>query len=190
LSRRPLITILLATPVFLLVIWLALSQLSRWTAPQPNWFPAGTPGVCAAVSSLALYAGQRSAVSGIGPIGAQTAAAQVFAEQYGAEATDLSEPLAVQANLPGEPRQALYVITARINRAAAVVYLGANDGTPRALITTPDAEDTNCAFDIRGALVAALRSPPMIVLATYLLFAAAFIGWRLVRTRTLTKGTH
>lgn len=173
----------------MLVIWLVLSQLSRWMVPQPNWFPAETPGVCAAVSSLALYAGQRGAVSGIGPIAARTAAAQVFAQQYDAEATDLSEPLAVQANLPGEPRQALYLVTARINHAAAVVYLGANDGTPRALITTPDANDVTCAFDVRGALVAALRSPPMIMLGAYLLFAAVFVGWRLVHTRMLTKGT-
>lgn len=189
-SRRLLIPLLLLVPALLLLGWLVLAQLPRWGAPQPNWFPAGTPGVCAAVNSLKLYAGQRGAVGGIGPLAARAAAAQVFAEHYGAQAITLSEPLAVQANLPGEPRQPLYLVTGRINDAAAVLYLGANDGTPRALLTTPDADDANCAFDLRGALVAAARSTPMIALAVYVLLIAALVAVRFFRNRIRVKGTR
>lgn len=186
--RRTLSFILLALPAFVLAAWLVVSQIPRWGAPQLDWFPAETPGACSAVSSLTLYQGNRWAVMGIGPQAAQAAAAQVLEQHYSTPATDISHPLAVQATLPGEPRQAYYVVTARVGDAAAVLYLRMGDGSVAALTTTPSADDTNCAFDLRGAAVAVLRSTPLVLLVVYCSFAIIVVVVSFVRRRIRAKG--
>lgn len=187
-TRRTLSFILLALPAFVLAAWLVVSQIPRWGAPQINWFPAETPGACAAVSSLALVQGNRWAVMGMGPRAAQAVAAQVLEQHYGAPASSISLPLAVQATLPGEPRQAYYVVTARVGQAAAVLYLRMGDGSVGTLITTPTATDTNCAFDLRGAALAALRSTPLVLLVVYSSFAIVVLVVSFVRSRIRAKG--
>ncbi|MFN8448133.1 MAG: hypothetical protein U0521_05985 [Anaerolineae bacterium] len=98
-SRRLLILLL---PALALVVWLVAAQLPRWTAPVPGWFAPGTPGVCAAVRSLALYDARRvDPASGLGREAAQSAAEQVAADHYDAAPLGVSEPLAVEASLPG-----------------------------------------------------------------------------------------
>lgn len=187
-TRRTLSLIVLALPAFVLAAWLVVSQIPRWGAPQSDWFPAGTPGVCAAVSSLTLYQGNRWAVAGIGPLAAQQAAAQVLEQHYGAPGTEISHPLAVQATLPGEPRQAYYVITARVGQAGAVLYLRMGDGSVGTLITTPTADDTHCAFDLRAAAVAALRSTPLVLLIVYSSLAIVIVVVSFVHSRIRAQG--
>lgn len=169
----------------MLIGWLIAAQLPRWTAPQPNWFAANTPGVCAAVSSLAIYSAARGDPNaGIGRQGAQSYALQVVAEHYGITALHLSEPLAVQATLPSEERHAYFVVTARLSDdtppTAAVIYLDATTGEPRALITATEDLTQTCDFDLRGALLAALRSPPPLLLGVYVLTAAGALAvWKI-----------
>ena len=176
--------LLLILPALALIVWGVAAQLPRWTAPQPNWFAAGTPALCAAVDSLKLYQGQRGDGNGIGSAAAEEAATLAIREHYGASASDLSEPLAVQATLPGEARQAYYVVTAQLSDAAAVIYVDAGSSDTRALITTPADETVNCEFDRRAALVAAVRSPPTILLGVYILLTAgALVARRLLQAK-------
>jgi hypothetical protein len=184
-SRR--LIFLLAIPALALIAWLVAAQLPRWTAPQPGWFAADTPGVCAAVSSLVLYGAARTSVGGIAPETAKTAAAKLVSDHYGISPLTIGEPLAVQATLPNQERQTYYVVTAALSNdappKAAVIYLDAATDDPRALITATEDPALNCAFNVRAALLAALRSPPPILLAAYLLIAAGALAARALRGR-------
>jgi hypothetical protein len=186
LSRRLLVLLLL--PALALVVWALASQLPRWTAPQSNWFEPNTPAVCAAVDSLRLYSAQRSEPSeSFGSDAARSSAEQIFAQHYDSPAITISEPLAVQASLPGTERGGYYVVTAQFDDAAAVMLVDAQTGEARAIITTPLSETVTCDFDTRAALVAGVRSPPVLLFAAYvLLTAAVFVGWRLLQA----KGKH
>jgi len=174
-------------------VWLLLAQLPRWTAPQSGWFAPETPAVCAAVASLAVYQAQRSdPQNGIGRDAAQSRAKAIAAEHYGDlppdVPLDVSEPLAVQAALPGDPRSAYYVVTVRLRdetpEKAAIIYLDAATGDPRALITATEEPAADCDFDIRAALVVALKSAPSILLVAYILIAAgALVARRLLNAR-------
>ncbi len=177
--------LLLILPALALLVWGVTAQLPRWTAPQPDWFTAGAPGVCAAVDSLRLYQGQRSnPAQGIGRAAAEEAAARAITEHYDSPAPTLSEPLAVQAMLPGTTRQAYYVVTAQLDDATAVIYIDAESGDTRALITSPEAESITCVFDTRAALVEAVRSPPAILLGAYILLTAgALFARRLLQAK-------
>ncbi len=73
-----------------------------------------TPGVCAAVASLTLYDATRSGASGIGSEAARDRAAQVAADYTDAEPLTVSDPLAVEATLPGDGRRAVYVVTVKL----------------------------------------------------------------------------
>lgn len=185
-SRRWLV--LLLTPALALVVWGLTSQLPRWLAPQPTWFAADTPAVCAAVDSLRLYSAQRSEPSGsIGNDAARSSAEQIFAQHYDSPAITISEPLAVQASLPSAERGGYYVVTAQFDDAAAVMFVDARSGEARAVITTPLSESVTCDFDTRAALLDAVKSPPVILLAAYILLTApALVAWRLL----YAKGKH
>lgn len=183
-SRR--FVIWLIIPAAVLIIWLISAQLPRWTAPQPGWFVSDTPGVCAAVASLTLYDATRgSSGDAIGSEAARSRAAQVAAEYTGAEPLAVSEPLAVTATLPGDQRRAVYVVTVELAAAApletdAVIYLDAARGDPLRVIAATAAADgaAACAFDLRGAVVAAVKSPPLILLVIYTFGAALFVAVR------------
>ncbi|MCC6803477.1 MAG: hypothetical protein IT319_11385 [Anaerolineae bacterium] len=177
--------LLILLPALALIVWLVAAQLPLWTAPQPDWFAPGTPGVCAAVESLRLYAARRVDSVGIGREAAQAAAAQMIAAHYGVPPLVVSEPLAVEAALPGDARRAYAVVAALLSDAApsgsdastaAVIYLDAT-GEPRALITTVDDPAAACDFDVRAALVDAVKSPPLLLLAAYV---AIVVGLLLV----------
>jgi hypothetical protein len=181
---RPLILLL---PALALVVALIATQLPRWTAPLQTWFAPDTPGACAAVQSLKLYAGSRANLTGIGREAAQIRAEQLVAEYYDVVPLAVSEPLAVEATLPDESRRAYYVVTARLTdsappgsqaNTAAVIYLDAETGDPRALITATNDPAADCDFDVRRALVAALKSPPLLLLFAYIALAAAAPGIR------------
>jgi hypothetical protein len=181
-------------PALALVVWLITAQLPLWTAPQPNWFAPGTFGACAAAQSLKLYGATRAEAAGIGRDAAQAKAAQVIAEYYDAPPLVVSEPLAVEAALPGRERRAYFVITVRLTddsplgsraNAAAVIYLDAETGEPHMLITAMDDAAEDCDFDLRAALVAAIKSPPLLLLVAYALTAAVVLFARRIR-----KGRH
>lgn len=182
-SRR--LLVLLLIPALALVAWALALQLPRWIAPQPNWFTLGTPALCAAVDTLRLYSGQRGeADSNIGSNAARTAAEQIIAQHYDTPAITFSEPLAVHASLPNTERHGYYIVTAELPDAAAVIFLDAQNGEARAVITTPRSETVTCDFDIRTALVDAVRSPPVILLAAYLLLTAlALATWRRLQAK-------
>lgn len=178
-SRRLLILLL---PALALVVWLVAAQLPRWTAPAPGWFAPGTPGVCAAVRSLALYDARRvDSADGLGREAAQANAERVAADHYDAAPLAVSAPLAVEVSLPGAPRRVYLVVTVRLSdvvpEKAAVIYLDA-DGEPRALITATDDPAATCDFDVRAALLAAVKAPPLILLIAYVVLVA---GAALVR---------
>ena len=187
-------------PTAVLIIWLISAQLPRWTAPQPGWFAAmphggTTPGVCAAVASLTLYDATRSSpADGIGSAAARDRAAQVAAEYTDANVIAVSDPLAVQATLPDAKRRSVYVVTVELAadsslETAAVIYLDAASGDPLRVIaaTEPAGNSSGCDFDLRGALVAAVKSPPLILLVAYTLSAALFVvaRWLLKARGTL-----
>ncbi len=186
--RRLLIALLIAAPALALIVWLVAAQLPRWTAPQPGWFAANTPGVCAAVASLRLYQGVRADASGSSSDAARAAASKIAADYYDASAQAVSNPLAVQAALPGHNRQTVYLVTIGLSDSkAAVIYLDAANGNPLALITANDDSAARCKFDVRAALVAAAKSPPVPLLIAYgLLIIIAFVA-RLIWTR---RGRH
>lgn len=178
--------LLILLPALALIVWLVAAQLPLWTAPQPDWFAPGTPGVCAAVESLTLYSARRVDSAGIGREAAQAAAGQVIAAHYGMPPLVVSEPLAVEAALPGSDRRAYAVVTALLSddappgsgaNTAAVIYLDAA-GEPRALLTTVDDSAASCDFDVRAAVVDAVKSPPLLLLAAY---GLALVGLWLVR---------
>ncbi len=182
-SRR--FVILLIIPAAALIVWLISAQLPRWTAPQPGWFAPNTAGVCAAVASLTLYDAARGGESGIGSEAARERAAQVAADYTDAAPLTVSDPLAVEATLPGADRRAVYVVTVGLAKdltleTAAVIYLDAASGDPLSLIAATEPADgaTACAFDLRGALIAALKSPPLLLLAVYTLGAAGLLVLR------------
>lgn len=184
------LVLLLAIPPLVLIAWLVAAQLPRWTAPQPGWFADGTntPGVCAAVNSLALYGASRGDPNaGIGQDAAKADAAQVVSEHYDTSAPDVGAPLAVQAALPNTERRAYYLVTALLNDSApptaAVIYLDAATGDPRILITATEDPAASCDFDVKAALLAVLRSPPPILLAAYGLIVAATLAVRAWRGR-------
>lgn len=179
--------LLILLPALALIIWLVVAQLPLWTAPQAGWFAPETPGVCAAVSSLRLYAARRvDPGGGIGRDAAQSAAEQVIAAHYDVTPLTVSEPLAVEAALPGDDRRVYTVVTVRLSNAvttdsdantAAVIYLDAA-GEPAALITAVDDPAAACDFDVRAALVDAVKSPPLLLLAAYVVIV---VGVLLVR---------
>ena len=175
-SRRLLIVLAVALPALALIVWLVLAQLPRWTAPQPGWFAADTPGVCAAVESLKLYQAVRAEPGGIGSEAAKTDAAKVVVDHYDASALAVSDATAFQATLPGSPQRAVYVVTVRLTDSApekdAVIYLDVATGDPLALITAVDDPALNCNFDVRAALVAAAKSPPVLLLIAYFVIVA------------------
>ncbi len=188
--RRSLIGIAPVIPALLLIGWLVAAQLPRWTAPQPGWFDAYTPGICAAVESLTLYNARRADVGGIGRDAAVLDAAQVVAKYYdfGTSTPPIhrSIPLGVEATLPGDQQRAYYAITMALSddplRKVAVIYLDAQTGEARALISTIEATAASatagCEFDLKAALLAAIKSPPLILLAVYgALLAAGLVGW-------------
>jgi hypothetical protein len=193
--RRLLIVFGLAIPALVLIGWLIAAQLPRWTAPQANWFVPNTPGVCAAVDSLVLYGATRANVGGIGRDVAILDAAQVVQTHYefgtAALPSSRSEPLGVQATLPGDLPRTYYVITMALSDdplpKAAVIYLDAATGDPRALIMGIADPAANCDLDVKAALLAAAKSPPLILLVIYGVIAAgAFVvGWLLKR-----RGIH
>ncbi len=145
-----------------------------------------TPGVCAAVASLTLYdATQSSPADGIGREVAQERATQVAADYTDANVIAVSDPLAVQATLPGAKRRSVYVVTVELAadsslETAAVIYLDAASGDPLRVIaaTEPAGDLSGCDFDLRAALVAAVKSPPLILLVAYTLGAAGLLAMR------------
>ncbi len=193
----------LVIPAIVLIAWLIVAQLPRWTAPQPGWFapmPQGgtTPGVCAAVASLKLYSASRiNPADGIGIEAARERANEIAAEHYSARVITVGTPLAVEAALSGSARQALYLVTLRLEaeasdetngsslRTDAVIYLDAVSGSPLRLITALEdstgeatAEAKACAFDVRAALIAAIKSPPLLLLAAYILVTSGLLAVR------------
>ncbi len=190
-SPKPMRTLaLILLPALALIIWLVAAQLPRWTAPQAGWFAPDTPGVCAAVESLRVYQAQRADPTGIGVDAARAAAEQTVEAHYDAPALELGEPLAVDAALPGEVRHRYYVIAARLSdtlpRKIAVIYVDADSGAPRDLITATEDAAVSCDFDLREALVAAAKSPPLLLLIAYVLIAA---GALVVRRLWNAKGS-
>lgn len=193
--RRALIVLVLIVPALVLIGWLIAAQLPTWTAPQANWFAADTPGVCAAVDSLVLYHASRANVGGIGRDAAILDAAQVVTSHYdfgtAARPTHRSEPLGVQATLPGDQARAYDVLTMALSDDAlpkiAVIYLDAATGEPRALLTAIDDPARNCALDVKAALLAAVKSLPLILLAAYGVIVA---GGLIVRLLLRRRGTH
>ena len=187
-ASRLLRVCLLLVPALALIGWLVAAQLPRWTAPSADWFAPDTPGVCAAVESLKLYQAARADAGGIGSDTARADASKVAADHYDAPALAVGDPLAVRASLPGDPPRALYVVTVRLSSSApeddAVIYLDAASGDPLALITASDDPAATCAFDLRAALVAAAKSPPVPLLIGYgVIVAAALIVRRLAKGR-------
>lgn len=184
--RRLLILLL---PALALIVWLVAAQLPRWTAPQPDWFAPDTPAVCAAVQSLALYDARRvDPADGIGREAARADAEQMIADYYDAPPLAVSASLAVEAALPGGERRAYFVVTARLTDAApeqaAIIYLDAATGEPGGLITATVDPAATCDFDLRGVLLAGLRSPPLLLLIAYSLIATgALFARRLARRR-------
>jgi hypothetical protein len=182
--RRFWVAVILIIPALVLIAWLVTAQLPRWTAPYSYWFAEDTPGVCAAVASLRINHALRANPSdAIGNEAAQARAEQVVADQYDDQALQVSEPLAVQ-----DQRGAFYVITALLSdqppEKAAVIYLDAATGDPRSVITATEDSAANCDFDIRAALVAAVKSPPLILLVAYILIAAGvLVARRLITAR-------
>ena len=171
-----------------LIAWLVVAQLPRWTSPQAGWFPAGTPGVCAAVASLTAYQAGRDGDGGIGRTAALENAQRTLTEHYDTLALAVSEPLPVQATLPDKVRQAYYVVTAQLNNAAlptvAILYLSADSGEIRSLITASDDPALDCSLDVRAALLAAVRSPALIGLAGYVgIMAVGLVVWVLLKWR-------
>ncbi|MBI1258023.1 MAG: hypothetical protein GC204_11180 [Chloroflexi bacterium] len=192
--RRLLIAFVVALPALILIGWLVATQLPRWTAPQANWFPAKTPGVCAAVDSLVLYQATRADVGGIGRDTALDDAMLVVVEHYKLNASDIAltdrAVLSVEAALPGDQRRGYYVASIRLNNdplpKAAVIYLDAESGDPRALITATEDPNENCDFDIKAALLAAVKSPPLLLLLAYggIVVVAAAARWLFKRRKT------
>jgi hypothetical protein len=202
LLRRLLIAFVLAVPALILIGWLVASQLPRWTAPQANWFPPNTPGVCAAVDSLVLYQATRADVGGIGNfVDAGGAAQLVITEDaaqfvklhygFGASVHPSSVPLGVQATLPGDQPHAYYLVTMRLSDNAlakvTVMYLDAQTGDIKALITAIADPAATCNLDVKAALLAAAKSLPFILLAGYaaLVIVGLIAGWLFKR-----RGTH
>lgn len=181
---------LLVVPALGLIVWLVAAQLPRWLAPQPGWFEPDTPGVCAAVASLKLYDGVRAdPADGIGLAAARERAEQVAALYYDAGYYDASVlsvgmPLAVQVRLSGESRQAVYLVTVHLGGQPdssasrldtdSVIILDAASGDPLRVITATQGSTgaADCPFDVRAALVTAIKSPPSLLLAAYILGAA------------------
>ncbi len=102
--------------------------------------------------------------------------------------------MAVTATLPGDERRAVYVVTVELTadsalETAAVIYLDATSGEPlRVIAATEPADDSSgCDFDLRGAVVAAVKSPPLILLVAYTLGAALLVvaRWLLKARGTL-----
>lgn len=183
--------LILLAPAVALIAWLVVAQLPRWTAPTRGWFAPETPGVCAAAASLAVYQAVRGgSPDAISPDQARAVAEAVAGAHYDAPVTQVSAPLAVWATLPeaGGERRAYAVVTARLGNdapeKAAVIYLDAGSGEPRALLTAVEDPAAACDFDLRAALVAVAKSPPLLLLAAYGgIIAGAWLARRLVRRR-------
>lgn len=117
----------------------------------------------------------------MGSTAARAAAERIISEHYDSPASAIGEPLEIMAALPGKERRLHYLITARLPDAATVILLDAITGEARAVITAPLTETVTCDFDTRAALVDAIRSPPAILFAAYLLLTAfALAAWRLL----------
>jgi hypothetical protein len=195
--RRLLIVFGFALPALLLIGWLIAAQLPHWTVPQANWFPPNTPGVCSAVDSLVQYSATRASVGGIGGKEAASRAAQIILAYYSLPVIgdmilvsgDYSA-LGVEAALPGKPRQGYYVTTEWLSgdrlTKVAVLYLDAQTGKTAALITAVDDPARNCALDVKAALLAAVKSPPLLLLVGYtaLVVIGLTTGWLFRRRKT------
>ena len=187
--RRALIGLILIAPALVLIGWLVAAQLPRWTAPQANWFAPNTPGVCAAVESLTLYGAQPDNVGGIGRDAALTDGVKIALQHYsipdGVSILYQNWPaLGVQATLPGEKRRGYYVVVVPLNNdllpKAAIVYIDAATGAPRTLITAIADPAAVCDFDMKAALLAAAKSPPLILLVAYgVITTGGLVAWRL-----------
>lgn len=171
------------------MVWLVSEQRPRWTAPQADWFPPETPGVCAAVASLAVYHAEQIGQTGIGRDAALQAAQRALTDHYETLAVAVGQPQPVRATLPGQAAAAYYVVTAQLNDAAlptvAVAYLDAGNGELRSLITTSDDPALDCSLDVRAALLAAARSPVLSGLVAYAGVVAVGLvaGWLLRRRK-------
>jgi hypothetical protein len=196
--RRALIALVVIVPALVLIGWLISAQLPRWTAPQANWFAPNTLGVCSAVDSLKLYDASRADVGGIGRDAALVEAAQATAQHYtGQIAPDtgisikVSPAVGVQATLPGDQRRGYYLVIMPLSADAlpkvAIVYVDAQTGDIKALITAIDDPAANCEFDVKAALLAAVKSPPLLLLVAYgvLVVVGLVAGWLLRR-----RGIH
>jgi hypothetical protein len=193
--RRALIALVLIVPALVLIGWLVSAQIPLWNVPQERWFSVSTPGICAAVDSLKLYDGQRADVGGIGRDAALADAAQVALKYYTspppAGAAFFLAVLGVEATLPAQQRQGYYVVVAPLSSSplpkAAVMYLDAQTGDVKALITAIDDESATCVFNWYPALLAAVKSPPLLLLVTYgvLVVAGLVARWLLKR-----RGDH
>jgi hypothetical protein len=180
----------LLLPALALIGWLVAAQLPRWTAPYPYWFAPNTPGVCAAVASLTAAQATRGEPSGgIGRGEALTLAQQIAAEHYDPPPNQFSDPLGVYAALPGDQRRPLYLVTAHLGdapppgtavQAVALIYVDAASGDPVALITATNDATQSCDFDMGAALKAAVKSPPLLLLAVY---TVALILWFFLKTK-------
>jgi hypothetical protein len=182
--RRFWVAAILIIPALVLIAWLVTAQLPRWTAPYHYWFAEDTPGVCAAVASLRInHAVRANPPNGIGLEAAQAQAEQVVAHYYDVQAQQASHPLAVQ-----DQRGASYLISVLLEEGTpekvALIYLDAASGDPHSLITATEDPAADCNFDIRAALVAAVKSPPLILLVAYILIAAGvLVARRLITAR-------
>ncbi|MEO8393508.1 MAG: hypothetical protein ABI700_11010 [Chloroflexota bacterium] len=190
--RRSLIGIALVIPALVLIGWLVAAQLPRWTAPQPGWFDPYTPALCVVVDSLKRYGATRADVGGIGRDAAVLDAAQVVAKYYDFGTTrppiNRSIPLGVEATLPGDQQRAYYAISMALSadplRKVAVIYLDAETGEARALISTIEYPAANCDFDVKAALLVAIKSPPLILLVAYGALTVLGLGtWWLFKRR-------
>lgn len=186
--RRVFAASLIVLPALILLGWLIAAQFPIWTAPQPDWFAPDTPGVCAAVAALQTYnavrAGDTPAVSSAEAV---KRAAAVVERHYRQTAAAVSNPLLVRARFPDGERLA-WLLTAQLERGAAVTYIDAQTGEPLALITALSPAN-DCILNVRRALIDAVKSPPFLLLAGYIvllvvLFAANQVVRRVRRPRT------
>nr|AUN37558.1 hypothetical protein [uncultured bacterium] len=187
--RRALIAFVFVVPALALIGWLIATQLPRWTAPQANWFASApnTPGVCAAVESLVLYGATRADVGGIGEDAALDDAMLAVVGHYKVDSLNVlvrgMPVLGVQATLPGgQQRGEYYVVVVPLQNdalpKAAVIYIDAQTAEAQAVITAIVDPAANCDFDVKAALLAAVKTPPLIGLVAYsVIVLGGLIGW-------------
>lgn len=184
--RRFVTASLIVLPALILLGWLIAAQLPVWTAPQPDWFAPNTSGVCAAVASLQTYNAVRANdTPTVAAAEAVEHAAALVERHYPESAAAVSDPLLVRARFADGDRLA-WLITAQIAEGgAAVTYIDAQTGEPLALITALSPA-SDCSLNVRRALTDAVKSPPFLLLAGYIVLLVVLFGLILLVRRVRT----